>query len=85
MNRQWEILRCLTEAIYTLSITAAALKWSSYIAYAQRGYEAVGSEYFFAGIAGYIASARLMVKVGENDFSMLRDFLDMANLEYEVM
>lgn len=55
MNRQWEILRCLTEAIYTLSITAAALKWSSYIAYAQRGYEAVGSEYFFAGIAGYIA------------------------------
>lgn len=25
------------------------------------------------------------VKVGENDFSMLRDFLDMANLEYEVM
>ena len=34
MNRQWEILRCLTEAIYTLSITAAALKWSSYIAYA---------------------------------------------------
>lgn len=27
----------------------------------------------------------VMVKVGENDFSMLRDFLDMANLEYEVM
>lgn len=27
----------------------------------------------------------VMVKIGENDFSMLRDFLDMANLEYEVM
>lgn len=27
----------------------------------------------------------VMVKVGENDFSMLRDFLDMADLEYEVM
>lgn len=27
----------------------------------------------------------VMVKVGENDFSMLRDFLDLANLEYEVM
>lgn len=55
MNRRWELLRCIVEVTYTLSITVAAMKWSSYMAYVQRGYEAVGSEYFFAGIAGYIA------------------------------
>lgn len=27
----------------------------------------------------------VMVKIGENDFDLLRDFLDMADLEYEVM
>ncbi len=27
----------------------------------------------------------VMVKIGENDIGMLREFLDMANLEYEVM
>lgn len=55
MNRRWELLRCIAEVTYTFSITIAAMKWSRYMAYVQRGYEAVGSEYYFAGIAGYIA------------------------------
>lgn len=41
MNRRWEILRCVTEVIYTFLFTGTALKWSSHVAYIQRWYGAL--------------------------------------------
>lgn len=55
MSRRWYILRLVTEPVFTLSITMAALKWSSYIAYMDRGHSAIGGEFLFAGAAGYVA------------------------------
>ena len=55
MSRRWNIMQYIVEPSFTLMVTHAAMKWSSHVAYMQRGYTAIGGELIFAGVAGYIA------------------------------
>lgn len=40
MSRRWNIMRYIVEPSFTLMVTHAAMKWSSHVAYMQRGYTA---------------------------------------------
>lgn len=55
MSKQSKVLRKFAEVICAFLVMVISLQWSSNIAYTQRGYEAIGGEYLFAVLVGYIA------------------------------
>lgn len=49
------LIKSIFTMVYTIAVTRFVWKWAVWCAYAERGYKAVGSEYFLVGIAGVAA------------------------------
>lgn len=47
--------RNLVTVAYTLTVTAVVWRWAIHMAYLERGYEAIGGEYFLIPVACWIA------------------------------
>ena len=48
-------VRNFTSIIYTLAVTLAVWKWAVYMAYLERGYNAIGGEYCLTFMVSWIA------------------------------
>ncbi len=63
--KKWKIIKNIVIIAYTLTITYLATQCAFEIAYAERGYDAIGGEYVVIPVAAYVAYRTITI-VAEN-------------------